>query len=67
MKLTVLRVVRDGDCYDGKTCPSLSRTDRHSYVLVGKAVTDLEALSAARLGIGPGEVAIEVPASLLEG
>jgi hypothetical protein len=67
MKLTVLRVVRDDQCYDGKTCPSLSRTDRNSYVLVGKAVTDPEALSAAGLGLGPGEVAIEVPAGLLEG
>jgi hypothetical protein len=63
MKLTVLRVVRDEDCYDGKTCPSLSRTDRDSYVVVGKVVTDPEALSA--VGIGPDEIAVEVPASLL--
>ena len=63
MKLTVLRVVRDDACYDGKTCPSLSRTDRDSYVVVGKVVTDPEALSA--VGIGPDEMAIEVPASLL--
>jgi hypothetical protein len=67
MKLTVLRVVRDDQCYDGKTCPSLSKTDRDSYVLVGKVVTDQEALTAAGLGVGSGEVAIEVPASLLEG
>jgi len=67
MKLTVLRVVRDDACYDGKTCPSLSRTDRKSYVVVGKVVTDPEALDAAGVGVGPGEMAVEVPASLLEG
>lgn len=65
MKLTVLRVVRADQCYDGKTCPSLSRTDQNSFVVVGKVVTDPEALSA--IGIGPGEQAVEVPASLLEG
>jgi hypothetical protein len=65
MKLTVLRVIRDDKCYDGKTCPSLSKTDRESFVVVGKVVADPEALSA--IGIGPGEHAVEVPASLLEG
>jgi hypothetical protein len=65
MKLTVLRIVRDDQCYDGKTCPSLSKTDRASYVVVGKVVTDPEALSA--IGVGPDEQAVEVPASLLEG
>jgi hypothetical protein len=63
MKLTVLRVIPDASCYDGKTCPSLSETDRDSYVVVGKVVTDPEALSA--VGIGPDEMAVEVPASLL--
>jgi hypothetical protein len=65
MKLTVLRIVRDDHCYDGKTCPALSRTDRGSYVVVGKVVTDPEALGA--LGIGADEMAVEVPAALLEG
>jgi hypothetical protein len=65
MKLTVLRVVRDDQCYDGKTCPSLSKTDRESFVVVGKVVTDAEALSA--IGVGADEQAVEVPASLLEG
>jgi hypothetical protein len=67
MKLTVLRVVRDDACYDGKTCPSLSRTDRHSYVVVGQVVTDPEALEQLAGRVGPGEVAVEVPESLLEG
>jgi hypothetical protein len=62
MKVTVLRVIRDG-CADGNTCPSLALTDRGSYVVVGKVVTDPEALSG--LGIGADELAVEVPASLL--
>jgi hypothetical protein len=61
MRLTVLRV--DGDCTDGKTCPAIAMTDRDSYVLVGRIVTDPEALGS--LAIGDGEMAVEVPASLL--
>lgn len=64
MKLTVLRVIR-GNCSDGNTCPSLALTDRGSYVVVGKVVTDPEALGS--LGIGQDEMAVEVPASLLKG
>ena len=63
MRLTVLRVMPD--CADGKTCPALAATDRGSYVVVGKVVTDPEALGA--LGIAHDEMAVEVPASLLNG
>ena len=55
--------VMTGDCTDGKTCPALARSDRGTWVVVGKIVTDPEALGA--LGIGPGEQAVEVPAGLL--
>jgi hypothetical protein len=63
MKVTVLRIIPDPNCSDGDTCPALALTDRGSYVVVGKVVTDSEALSA--LGIGADEMAVEVPASLL--
>jgi hypothetical protein len=63
MRVTVLRVIADSDCADGKTCPALAVTDTGSYVVVGKVVTDAEALSA--LGIGPGERAVEIPPALL--
>jgi len=63
MRVTVLQVIRDDSCADGKTCPALAETDRGSYVVVGKVVTDPEALSA--LGIGSGEQAVEIPAALL--
>jgi hypothetical protein len=66
MKITVLRVTPgDSDsCSDGKTCPALAHTETGSYVVVGRVVTDPEALGA--LGIGPGEMAVEVPAPLLD-
>jgi hypothetical protein len=62
MRVKVVRVIRE-DCADGKTCPTLADTDRGSCVVVGKIVTDPEAL--AGLGIGNDEMAVEVPASLL--
>jgi hypothetical protein len=65
MKLTVMRIIRDSSCNNGKTCPSLSKTDQGSLVVVGKIVTDSEALGA--LAIGENEIAAEVPAGLLEG
>lgn len=63
MRITVLRI-ETGNCPDGKTCPALAATDRRTYLIVGKAVTDPEALGA--FGIGDGEVLVEVPASLLD-
>lgn len=64
MKLTVVTVLRS-DCADGKTCPALADTDQGTCVVVGKVVTDTEALAVAGLGIGADEIAVEVPASLL--
>jgi hypothetical protein len=45
--------------------PALADSYRGTYVLAGKIVTDPEALGS--LGTGPGEMAVEVPAGLLEG
>ena len=59
----MLRVIAESDCADGKTCPALAVTDSGSYVVVGKVVTDPEALGA--LGIGPGGQAVEIQAALL--
>jgi hypothetical protein len=58
-----LRIVRGSDCPDGRTCPAVHESDRRTFVVVGSIVTDPEALT--QLAIGPGEVAIEVPFSLL--
>ena len=60
MKVTMLR---GDDCPDGRTCPAVHQTERGSLMIVGVAVTDPEAL--AQMAIGLGEVAIEVPLSLL--
>jgi hypothetical protein len=55
--------LRGEDCPDGRTCPAVHRTETGSLVIIGRAVTDDSLL--AQLAIGPGEVAIEVPAELL--
>ncbi len=60
MKVTRLR---GDDCPDGRTCPAVHQTDSGSLMIVGAVVTDSEAL--AQMAIGGGEVAIEVPLSLL--
>jgi hypothetical protein len=61
MRLTQLR--GDDSCPDGRTCPALHQTDRGTLVIIGRRVSDSEAL--AQMAIGADEVAIEVPASLL--
>lgn len=60
MKLTKLR----GDsCADGRTCPAVHLTDRGTLVIIGRVVTDPEAL--AQMAVGAGEIAVEVPGSLI--
>lgn len=60
MKLAMLR----GDyCPDGRTCAAVHQTETGSLMIVGRAVTDEDALS--QMAIGPGEIAVEVPAALL--
>jgi hypothetical protein len=61
MKLTKLR--GEAHCPDGRTCPALHQTDTGSLMIVGRIVTDPEAL--AQMAIGAGEIAIEVPESLI--
>ncbi len=58
-----LRKVAGEDCPDGRTCPSVHESDCQTLVIVGSVVTDPEAL--AQLAIGPDEMAIQVPVSLL--
>ena len=58
-----LRKVAGETCPDGRTCPAVHHSDRQTLVIVGRVVTEPEALGV--LAIGPDETAIEVPASLL--
>lgn len=60
MRLTMLR---GDDCPDGRTCPAVHQTESGSLVIIGRVVTDEGWLS--QLAIGPGELAVEVPAELL--
>ena len=55
--------LRGDDCADGRTCPAVHQTDRGTLMIIGSVVTDPEAL--AQLAVGPAEIAIEVPHSLL--
>lgn len=48
-------------------CPALYRTDQGSYVLVGVRVVDPDTLAQLAAGVGAGEIAIEVPADVLDG
>ncbi len=59
LKLTKIR----DDCPDNRTCPAVHRTNRASLMIIGQQVTDPAAL--AQMDIGPGEIAVEVPVSLL--
>lgn len=52
-----------GSCNDGKTCPTIYRTDCGDIVVQGFTVTD--AATLAELGLPPGESAVVIPASLL--
>jgi hypothetical protein len=58
-----LRQIAGNPCPDGRTCPAVHESDRQTLVIVGSVVTDPDTL--AQLAIGPGEMAIEVPAELL--
>ena len=58
-KLTKLR----GSCADGRTCPAVHQTDAGSLMIIGRVVTDPETL--AQMAIGEGEIAVEVPGSLI--
>ena len=58
-----LTKLRGDDCPDGRTCPAVHQTDRGTLMIIGRIVTDPEAL--AQLAIGSGETAIEVPMSLI--
>lgn len=52
-----------GECPDGRTCPTVYQTDRGTAVVQGFRL-DVDAL--ARVRLGAGETAVEIPMSLLE-
>ncbi len=60
--MRITRVLR-GICPDGRTCPAVHDTDRDVLIIQGNAVTDPDLLRQLRLG--PGEVALEFPRTLL--
>lgn len=62
MKLTFL-----GTTSNQGSCPNFYATDRDTYVLQGKKVTDPEALEQAReRGLPDHETLVEIPKELLK-
>jgi hypothetical protein len=59
----LVRLIRGGNCADGKTCPALHRTDRGTLVVRGWAVTDMDLLG--EVDLPAGTQAVEVPDGLL--
>jgi hypothetical protein len=52
-----------GDCPDGRTCPTVYKTDRETIVVQGYA---LPAHELAQITLPDGEAAVEIPITLLE-
>ncbi|MFW5415571.1 hypothetical protein J0910_02805 [Nocardiopsis sp. CNT-189] len=51
-----------GDCDDGRTCPTVYASDRGTLVVQGCA---LGAADLAEITLPDGELAVEIPVSLL--
>ena len=62
MKLTDLTPEKYRSCAIA-ACPALFRTDRGTYVVIGKVLDD-GVVPAGR--VGPGEIAVELPAELID-
>ena len=64
MKITFL-----GTTSSKGQCPTLYATDRGTYLVQGKIVTDLEAMTAigeTYAGLADDETVVEIPAGLLQ-
>lgn len=55
-----------GKTKESKTgnCPALYATDRGTFVVQGKVVTDVDAIADVR-DLGPDELCVEIPADVL--
>jgi hypothetical protein len=61
VKITFIR--KDADSQQG-SCPALYMTDRGTFVVQGKLITDPEALGGVR-DLADDETVVEVPANVL--
>jgi hypothetical protein len=52
-----------GDCPDGRTCPTVYKTDRDTIVVQGYT---LPAHELTQITLPHGEAAVEIPIALLE-
>ena len=54
-----------GSCNDGKTCPTLYRSDRETAVVQGWIITDPDTVALAG-DLSEGESVVEIPAGLVD-
>lgn len=50
------------DCADGRTCPGVRATGRGTVIVQGPGLADKD---LAEITLGPGEIAVEIPAEIL--
>lgn len=49
------------------SCPAVFKTDRNTYVIVGKLVEDIKDIDLLSKKVGKGETAIELPQEIIDG
>lgn len=64
MRLTTLRD-DSPRCDNGRTCPHISATDRGTLIVQGYVTPDLVTPDLAAIPLPAGEIAVEVPLTLL--
>lgn len=52
-------------CCEGNDCPAVYETDRDTYLVQGKVISDQSVLT--QLGMPAGETAVEIPRSIIAG
>lgn len=63
MEFRLIGGVGDGNCQDGRTCPTFYATDHGTFVVQGAT---LSAEDSAKLKMPAHESAVEIPAELVE-
>ncbi|OWY73158.1 hypothetical protein B7486_02065 [cyanobacterium TDX16] len=53
-------------CIAGVGCPAIYRTDRGTFVIIGKRLDNIPPEIARVLAASPGETVVEVPVELFE-
>ena len=49
------------------SCPSIFKTNRKTYIVVGKKIANVDSMDELSRKIGPDEMAVELPEGILVG